>query len=90
MLDLATVSRVPAEFTGQARVFRDQVRAVDLAMYAALAMITEPLRARLGRHPKLRNEMVAGTARGCIRCWSRHSSGSARWRRHGIALNSRS
>jgi hypothetical protein len=63
MLDLATVSRVPAEFTGQARVFRDQVRAVDLAMDAALAMITEPLRARLGRHPKLRNEMVAGTAR---------------------------
>ena len=63
MLDLATVSRVPAEFTGQARVFRDQVRAVDLAMDAALAMITEPLRARLGRHPKLRNEMVVGTAR---------------------------
>jgi hypothetical protein len=63
MLDLATVSRVPAEFTGQARVFRDQVRAVDLAMDAALAMITEPLRARLGRHPKLRNEMVADTAR---------------------------
>ena len=63
MLDPATVSRVPAEFTGQARVFRDQVRAVDLAMDAALAMITEPLRARLGRHPKLRNEMVVGTAR---------------------------
>jgi hypothetical protein len=63
MLDLATVSRVPAEFTGQARVFRDQVRAADLAMEAALAMITEPLRARLGRHPKLRNEMVADTVR---------------------------
>ena len=63
MLDLATVSRVPAEFTGQARVFRAEVRAVDLAMEAALATITAPLRARLGRHPRLRNEMVAGTAR---------------------------
>jgi hypothetical protein len=63
MLDLATVSRVPAEFTGQARVFRDQVRAVDLAMDAALARITEPLHVRLGRHPKLRNEMVVGMAR---------------------------
>lgn len=62
MLDLAP-ARVGAEWIGRARVFRNEVKAVDVAMDKALAIISAPLRARLQRHPKLRTAMLADTAR---------------------------
>jgi hypothetical protein len=52
-------SKVPAEHRGLARVFRNEVRAVDVRMDAALAAIAAPLNARLRRHPRLRHEQVA-------------------------------
>jgi hypothetical protein len=57
---------VPAEHLGQARVFRDSVRAVDRLVDAALAVIAKPLRQRLARHPALRSE----TPMGVLRTWA--------------------
>ena len=59
----ADPARVPFEFIGPARVFRDKVKVVDTAMDEALVVITAPLRARLKRHHKLRTEMLADTTR---------------------------
>jgi hypothetical protein len=50
--------RVSAEFRGLARVFRAEVRAVDMRFEAALAALLQPLRERLKRHPRLREEQV--------------------------------
>jgi hypothetical protein len=68
--------RVPVEFVGLARVFRSQVKLVDVAMNEALIAITAPLSARLSRHPKLRREMIAGAERSSgrrpvTRSWQR-------------------
>jgi hypothetical protein len=63
MLDAASSSRVGAEFTGLARMFRSAVKAEDKQVDVALAMITTPLRARLRRHPRLRPEAPMGTLR---------------------------
>jgi hypothetical protein len=57
------VTRVPAEFIGSARVFRNAVRKTDLEFDDVLALITKPLRARLRHHPKLRAEMLPDLAR---------------------------
>jgi hypothetical protein len=57
------VPRVPAEFVGKARVFRAEVKLVDVAMDRALDLICKPLNARLKRHPRLRAEMLADVAR---------------------------
>jgi hypothetical protein len=51
--------RVPAEYRGLTRLFREEVRAVDEAFDRALATIAAPLIARLRRHHRLRHELVA-------------------------------
>jgi hypothetical protein len=51
--------KVPAEFRGAARLFRNEVKRVDEVMDPALAAIAKPLVARLRRHPRLRRELVA-------------------------------
>jgi hypothetical protein len=51
--------KVPAEYRGLARVFRDAVKRVDEVMDKALATIARPLAARLRRHHRLRHELVA-------------------------------
>jgi hypothetical protein len=66
MLDSATSSRVPVEFIGMARVFRNQVAIEDKQIDAALNAITPPLCERLRKHPKLRPEMPMS----CIRAWA--------------------
>jgi hypothetical protein len=58
---LTTIERrkVPAEFRGAARVFRDEVKRIDKEMDRALATIAKPLVVRLRRHPRLRHELIA-------------------------------
>jgi hypothetical protein len=56
-------TKVPAEFRGIARLFRNEVRAADVRMDAALAAIAAPLHARLRRHPRLREEQVAAAVK---------------------------
>jgi hypothetical protein len=63
VLDAATSSRVPAEFTGAARVFRTAVQAEDRVVDRALNVIARPLKERLRRHPKLRPEQPMGVLR---------------------------
>lgn len=53
MLDQIS-TRVPAEFIGIARAFRNEVRAADREMDKALDAICKPLRERLKRKPTLR------------------------------------
>jgi hypothetical protein len=60
---VATASRVPAEFIGLARQFRSQVKLVDAAMDRALDIITAPLRERLRRKRRLRAETLPDLAR---------------------------
>ena len=57
----ATLERpkVPAEYRGLARVFRDKVFAVDAKMNRALPPIIRPLLTRVRRHPRLRDEQIA-------------------------------
>jgi hypothetical protein len=55
--------RVPAEFTGLARVFRNAVQTEDRAFDKAVGVIAKPLRARLRHHTKLRHEIVSGAVR---------------------------
>jgi hypothetical protein len=50
--------RVSAEFRGLTRLFRDRVRAVDMQFEQALVAVLAPLRERLKRHPRLREEQV--------------------------------
>jgi hypothetical protein len=57
------VPRVPVEYVGLARRFRDAVQAIDTETDRALAAITAPLRARARRHPKLRHEQIAQAER---------------------------
>ena len=57
MLDQVN-TRVPAEFIGLARAFRNEVRATDIQMDKALATICKPLKARLARTTKLRAAML--------------------------------
>jgi hypothetical protein len=61
----ATLERpkVPAEFRGLARLFRDEVKRVDVRMNEALAAIARPLVARLRRHPRLRHELIAAAVK---------------------------
>jgi hypothetical protein len=58
---LVTIERpkVPAEFKGLARRFRNEVKRTDEVMDKALAIIARPLVARLRRHTRLRHELVA-------------------------------
>lgn len=56
-------TRVPAEFIGLARAFRNEVRAADVAMDKALDAICKPLHERLKRNPKLRAAMLPEFAR---------------------------
>ena len=68
MLDLAA-PRVPVEFVGLARVFRSQVKLVDVAMNEVLIAITTPLRARLSRRftiPSIGSHGSALTARASV------------------------
>jgi hypothetical protein len=55
--------RVGAEWRGQARLYRDRVKAEDLTFERASRTIAAALRERLKRHPRLRHEQVAGTLR---------------------------
>jgi hypothetical protein len=52
-------SKVPAEYRGLARLFRDEVKAVDVRLDRTLVTIAAPLNARLRRHPRLRHEQIA-------------------------------
>jgi hypothetical protein len=54
---------VPAEYLGQARVFRESVRRVDRLVDATVEVIAKPLRVRLARHSKLRPETPLGVTR---------------------------
>jgi hypothetical protein len=54
-----TKPKVPAEYRGLARLFHDEVKRVDVRLDRAVAAIAAPLRARLRRHPRLRDEQVA-------------------------------
>jgi hypothetical protein len=56
--------RVSAEARGQVRLFRAEVRAADTRFDAALDAVLAPLRERLKRHPRLREEQarIAGLA----------------------------
>jgi hypothetical protein len=56
-------SKVPAEYRGMARVFRDEVRAADGRINRVIAVIMPPLHARLRRHPRLREEQIAVAAK---------------------------
>jgi hypothetical protein len=56
-------TRVPPEYTGRARVFRDRVREADEVMDRVLASIAAPLNARLKRHPRLRHELIAAAVK---------------------------
>jgi hypothetical protein len=58
---LATVEKpkVAAEYRGLARLFRDEIKAVDVRMDKALAVVAKPLVARLRRHHRLRHELIA-------------------------------
>jgi hypothetical protein len=60
---VTTTSRVPVEFLGLARQFRNVVAAEDRVVDAALDVISQPLRERLRRKPSLRRE----TPMGCLR-----------------------
>jgi hypothetical protein len=57
--------KLPAEYRGLARVFRQQVECEDHVLGRVLVAILEPLRARLERHPNrgLRAEQVAAAVR---------------------------
>jgi hypothetical protein len=55
--------KVPAEYRGLARCFRNEVRAVDEVMDPALAAIAKPLVARLRRHHRLRHELIAAAVK---------------------------
>ncbi len=57
-----TSTPVPAEARGRARVFRNEVKAIDVQFDAAIALIVAPLRERLRRHSKLRPEHPSITA----------------------------
>jgi hypothetical protein len=59
----ASTSRVPVEFLGLARQFRNAVAVEDRAVEAALDAIAEPLRDRLRRKPALRRETPLGALR---------------------------
>jgi hypothetical protein len=54
---------IRAEHRGLARVFRNEVKAVDEAMDKALAIVRAPLVKRLSRHTRLRAEMLPDLAR---------------------------
>jgi hypothetical protein len=62
LLERPTV-KVPAEFVGLARLYRNSVESEDKLFDRAVATITAPLRARLRRHPLLRGEQVAQAER---------------------------
>src|SRR5262249_14934898 len=53
-------ARLPAEYRGLGRCFRDNVRATDVRFQGALSTVTQPLCVRLARHPRLRKEQVTG------------------------------
>jgi hypothetical protein len=55
--------RVPAEYRGCARLFRDEVKRIDEQMDVALATISAPLIARLRRRHRLRHELIAGAVK---------------------------
>jgi hypothetical protein len=59
--------RVPAEFLGLARAYRNQVHAADQACAVALRGIITPLRMRLARKPTLREENIVHAGRA----WSK-------------------
>jgi hypothetical protein len=50
--------RLGAEHRGQARLFRDAVKAGDHELARVVGSIARPLRARLARHPRLRCEQI--------------------------------
>ena len=56
-------SRVPAEFVGLARAFRNRVDAADRAIRPALRAVARPLEQRLTRHPMLRAEHLVDAER---------------------------
>jgi hypothetical protein len=56
-------TRPPSEFVGLARLFRNEIKRVDTQFEQALRAIAAPLKARLKRHIKLRDEMVADAIR---------------------------
>jgi hypothetical protein len=61
----ATLDRpkVPAEYRGLARQFRNEVRAEDEVFDRALGRVAAPLIARLRRHPRLRHELIAAATK---------------------------
>jgi hypothetical protein len=60
---LPSPPRVPVEFLGLARVYRNQVQAADQACNVALRSIINPLRWRLASKPTLRPEHVIDAGR---------------------------
>lgn len=67
-------SRVPAEYTGLARLLRNRVEAADRAVQPVLMAIARPLRARLTRHPLLRADQIVDAERE----WRRRMPGEFR------------
>jgi hypothetical protein len=59
----AAERRVPSEFVGRARQFRQAVLAADTAIAAGLPGLLGPLQARLNRKPTLRPAMVVDLIR---------------------------
>ncbi len=58
------MSPVPAEYVGQARVFRNRIDAADREAVHAIKAIIDPLRARFLRNPRRhRPEMLVDAAR---------------------------
>jgi hypothetical protein len=63
MSEVLAPSRLGAQWTGLARLFRGQCKAEDSAYDAALLPIVRPLKARLAHHTRLRHEQVAQAER---------------------------
>jgi hypothetical protein len=55
--------RIGREFVGMARVFRNEVRAVDQQFNDVVQAVMAPLHGRLKRHPKLRHEQIVQAER---------------------------
>jgi hypothetical protein len=55
--------RIGREFVGLARVFRNEVRAVDKQLHDVVEAVMAPLHGRLKRHPRLRHEQIVQAER---------------------------